>query len=110
MLLPLVLILALGCGPSDEDVARAAEESISRLASLAVANMSCSVTEAFGSGGPATGIMENYTGRMEGLTDSLQNDGRASNREKMQVIDDMNDLYRDWKAELEESGCAVPDS
>ena len=110
LLLSFVLLLALACGPSDEDVARAAEESISRLAALAVANMTCSVTQAFGSGGPATGIMEDFTSRMEGLTDSLQNDGEASNREKMRVIDDMNGLYRDWKEELEESGCEVPDS
>ena len=59
---------------------------------------------------PATGIMENFTGRMEGLTVALQNEGEASNREKMQVIDDMNDLYRDWEQELEDSGCEVPDS
>ena len=110
LLLSLFLLLALACGPSDEDVARAAEESISRLASLAVANMACSVTEAFGSGGSATGIMEDFTGRMEGLTDSLQNDGEASNRRKMQVIANMNDLYRDWEKELEETGCEIPDS
>ena len=110
LLFSLVLILTLACGPSDEDVARAAEESISRLASLAVANLTCSVAEAFGSGGPTANIMENFTGRMEGLTDSLQNNGEASNREKMQVIDEMNDLYRDWEEELEESGCEVPDT
>lgn len=109
MVLPLVLMFSLACGPSDEDVTRAAEESISRLASLAVANMSCSVAEAFGSGGPSAGIMENYTNRMEGLTDELQNDGQASNREKMRVIENMDALYRDWEKELEENGCDVAD-
>ena len=103
-------MLGLACGPSDEDVTRAAEESISKLTALAVANMSCSVAEAFGSGGPAAGIMETFTDRMEGLTDVLQNEGEANNREKMQVIDDMNALHRDWEQELEESGCEVPDS
>ena len=109
LLLSLLLVLTLACGPSDEDVARAAEESISRLASLAVTNLSCSVVEAFGGGGRATSIMETFTNRMEGLTDSLQNNGNASNREKMQVIDDMNNLYQDWKEQLEGSGCEVPD-
>ena len=106
----LVLMLSLACGPSDEDVARAAEKSISKLTALALANMSCSVAEAFGSRGPSAGIMETFTDRMEGLTDALQNEGEASNREKMQVIDDMNDLHRDWEQELEESSCEVPDS
>ena len=110
MFVPLLVIFGVACGPSDEDVAKAAEESISRLASLAVANMSCSITEALGSGGSAVGIMENFTNRMEGLTDALQNDGEASNKEKMQVIDDMDVLYRDWEEELEGSGCDVPDS
>ena len=109
MLLPLAMIFGLACGPSDEDVARAAEESISRLASLAVANMGCSVTEAFGGGGPATGIMEDFTNRMEGLTETLQSGGEVGNREKMQVIEDMDNLYRDWEKELEENGCNVPD-
>lgn len=104
----LVLALSLACGPSDLAVARAAEESISRLASLAVANMTCSVAEAFGSGGPATDIMERYTNRMEGLTDTLENDGEASNRKKTQVIDQMNDLYEDWERELGETGCEIP--
>jgi predicted trehalose synthase len=106
----LVLLLGLACEPSDEDVARAAEESISRLASLAVANMSCSVDEAFGSGGPSTGIMEKFTNRMEGLTDALQHDGEASNRDKMRVIEEMDALYQDWESELEEAGCEVLDS
>ena len=110
MLLPLAMIFGLACGPSDEDVARAAEQSISRLASLAVANMGCSVAEAFGGGGPATGIMEDFTNRMEGLTETLQSDGEVSNREKMQVIEDMDNLYRDWEKELEENGCNVPRS
>ena len=78
------------------------------LAALAVANMRCSVAEAFGSGGPETSIMETFTDRMEGLTDVLQNEGDANNREKMQVIDDMNALYRDWEQELEDNGCEVP--
>jgi len=51
--------------------------------------------------------MEDFTGRMEILTDSLQNDGDASNRDKMQVIDEMDMLYRDWEQELEENGCEV---
>lgn len=109
LVLPLLLFLSAACGPSDEDVARAAEESIARLATLAVANLGCSVTEAFGDGGPSTGIMETFTNRMEGLTDTLQRDGEASNREKMQAINDMDVLYRDWEEELRDSGCEVPD-
>ena len=109
MLLPLAMIFGLACGPSDEDVARAAEQSISRLASLAVTNMGCSVAEAFGGGGPATGIMKDFTNRMEGLTGTLQSGGEVGNREKMQVIEDMDNLYRDWEKELEENGCNVPD-
>ncbi len=105
--LPLALMFCLACGPSDEDVARAAEKSITRLASLAVANLGCSVNEAFSGGGPSSGLMEDYTGRMEDLTDTLQNDGEASNRDKMQVIEDMDVLYRDWEKELEEGGCKV---
>lgn len=109
LVLPLFLVVSAACGPSDEDVARAAEESISKLAALAVTNMSCSVAETLGSGGAAIGIMEDFTNRMEGLTDTLRNDGEASNREKMQVIEDMEALYGNWVAELEESGCDVPD-
>jgi len=105
--LPLSLMVCVACGPSDEDVARAAERSITRLASLAVTNLGCSVDEAFSGGGPSSGIMEDFTGRMEILTDSLQNDGDASNRDKMQVIDEMDMLYRDWEQELEENGCEV---
>ena len=107
LVLPLSLVFCVACGPSDEDVARAAERSITRLASLAVANLSCSVDEAFSGGGPASGIMEDFTGRMESLTDNLQNDGEASNRDKMQVIDEMDLLYRDWERELEDNGCDV---
>jgi len=51
--------------------------------------------------------MEDFTGRMESLTDNLQNDGEASNRDKMQVIDEMDLLYRDWERELEDNGCDV---
>ena len=109
LVLPLALVFCMACGPSDEDVARAAEKSITRLASLAVANLGCSVEEAFSGGGPASGIMEDFTGRMENLTDALQNDGEASNRDKMQVIDEMDLLYRDWEKELAESGCDVSD-
>ena len=109
LVLSLFLALSLACGPSDEDVARAAEESISRLAALAVTNLGCSVTEAFTGGGQATGIMEDFANRMERLTDALQNNGEASNREKMSVIDDMDILYRDWETRLEEIGCEVPE-
>ena len=80
------------------------------LTALAVANMSCSLAKSFSSGSSAAGIMETFTDRMEGLTDALRKEGEASNREKMQVIDDMNALYRDWEQELEDSGCEVPDS
>lgn len=107
LVLSLSLIFCVACGPTDEDVARVAEKSITRLASLAVANLGCSVDEAFSGGGPASGIMEKFTDRMENLTDTLQNDGEASNRDKMQVIEDMDMLYRDWEKELEDSGCEV---
>ena len=100
----------VACGPSDEEVVRAAEESIGKLSALALANLGCSFSEAFSGGGPAAGIMERFSDRMEGLTDSLQNDGKASNREKMHLITEMNDLYDDWEDELKESGCEIPAS
>ena len=104
------MFLSVGCQPSDEDVARAAEESISGLAQVAVANLKCSVEEFLGGGREATETMENFSTRMEKLTDSLENDTEASNREKMRVIDEINDLREDWEEELEEIGCAVTDS
>ena len=104
------MFLSVGCQPSDEDVARAAEESISGLAQVAVANLKCSVEEALGGGSKATETMESFSTRMEKLTDSLENDTEASNREKMRVIDEINDLREDWEEELEEIGCAVTDS
>ena len=46
---------------------------------------------------------------MEGLTETLQSGGEVGNREKMQAIEEMDNLYRDWEKELEENGCNVPD-
>ena len=106
----LLSLISVACGPSDEDVARAAEESIGKLAALAVANLGCSFNEALYGAGPAAGIMAKFSDLMEKLTDSLQNDGEASNREKMQLINQMNDLYEDWEEELAATGCEIPDS
>ena len=98
---------SLACGPSDEEVARAAEESISLLAQVAVDNLRCSVSEAFSGVTLATETMERYSTRMEGLTGSLEDNSNASNREKMQVINEMNDLREDWEKDLEDLGCEV---
>ena len=102
--------LGLGCQPSDEAVARAAEESISGLAQVAVANLKCSVAEALGGGSQATETMDHFSTRMQSLTDTLENETGASNREKMRVISEINDLRDDWEEELESIGCEVTDS
>ncbi len=107
LLLPVMVILSLGCGTSDEDVARAAERSISSLASLAVANLGCSVSGAFSGDDRASDIMERFTDRMDDLTAGLQPEGDASNREKMKLITEMDELYEQWKGELESAGCEV---
>lgn len=104
-----LLFLNIGCQPSDEDVARAAEESISNLGRVAVANLKCSVEEALQGGSQATQTMEDFSTRMEKLTDTLENDTTASNREKMRVINEINDLQGDWEERLEEIGCEVSD-
>ena len=104
-----LLFLNIGCQPSDDDVALAAEESISNLARVAVANLKCSVEEALQGGSQATQTMERYSTRMEELTDSLENDTTASNREKMRVINEINELQGDWEEKLEEIGCEVSD-
>lgn len=101
--------LSLACQPSDEDVARAAEQSISGLAQVAVANLKCSVEEALQGGDQATQTMEQFSTRMEKLTDSLENDKTASNREKMRVINEIDDLRQDWEDRLAEIGCEAPD-
>ena len=106
----LFLALGTGCGPSDEDVARAAEEAAGRLAAVLLANTGCSISEAFSGGGPATTTLQRYSDRMESETDLLSDEGDASNREKMKVIDDMNRLAEDWEADLEELGCEMPGS
>ncbi|MYC30174.1 MAG: hypothetical protein F4X65_08810 [Chloroflexi bacterium] len=103
------MFLNIGCQPSDEDVARAAEESISNLGRVAVSNLKCSVEEALQGGSQATQTMEDFSTRMEKLTDSLENDTTASNREKMRVINEINDLQGDWEERLEEIGCEVSD-
>ena len=94
-LLIFVLGLSVACGPSDEEVVQAAEESISGLSQVAVNNLRCSVAEALTEGNRATDTMERYSSMMEELTDSLESDGTASNREKMRLIDEMNDLRED---------------
>ncbi len=108
--LPALLTLSVACGPSDADVAQAAEESISNLASIAVANLGCSLTEAFSGGGNSLAVMELNSTRMEKLTESLELETDASNREKMKVIDEMNLLSQNWENELEAIGCPVSDS
>ena len=110
MVLATLLALNTGCGPSDEEVTRAAEESISSIAAIAVANLKCSVDEMFSGGDDASRIMEANAARMEDLTDSLQNNPEASNSDKMRAIDEMNDLYEDWGEDLEEIGCELPSS
>ena len=110
MVLATLLALSAGCGPSDEEVTRAAEESISGIAAIAVANLKCSVDEMFSGGNDASRIMEANAARMEDLTDSLQNNPDASNSDKMRAIDEMNDLYEDWGEDLEEIGCELPSS
>ena len=105
--LPILLTLNVACGPSDADVAQAAEESISNLASIAVANLECSLTEAFSGGGDSLAVMERNSTRMENLTGTLELETDASNREKIKVIDEMNNLSQDWEKELEEIGCSV---
>ena len=109
MFLPLVALMIVACGPSDEEVARAAEESISNLSRVAVANVGCSVSEVFSGGNRATEVMERYSTKMEGFTDSLDNNHDDSNREKMRVIGEMNELHQDWEVALEGIGCDVPD-
>ena len=106
----LFLTLSSGCGPSDEEVARAAEEATARLTDVLLANTSCSITEVFSGGGPATTTLEGYSDRMENETSLLSVDGSASNREKMQVIEDMARLAEDWESDLKEIGCEIPDS
>jgi len=108
IILAMLLALNVGCGPSDEEVTQAAEESIYRIAAIAVANLKCSVDEVFSGGSEATRVMETNSDRMEELTDSLQNNLDASNREKMRAIDEMDDLYDSWGADLEEIGCELP--
>ena len=102
--------MSVACGPSDADVAQAAEASISNLASIAVANLGCSLTEAFSGGGNSLAVMELNSTRMEKLTESLELETDASNREKMKVIDEMNLLSQNWETELEAIGCPVSDS
>ena len=106
----MLLTLSVACGPSDADVAQAAEESISNLASIAVANLGCSLTEAFSGGGNSLAVMELNSTRMEKLTESLELETDASNREKMKVIEEMNLLSRNWENELEAIGCPATDS
>ena len=110
LVLAVMLALNSGCGPSDEEVTREAEESISRIAAIAVANLKCSVDEVFSGGDNASRVMEANAARMEDLTDSLENNPDASNREKMQAIEEMNDLYKSWGDDLEEIGCELPSS
>ena len=105
-----LLVLNTGCGPSDEEVTRAAEESISSIAAIAVANLKCSVDEVFSGGGDASRVMEANAARMEDLTDSLQNNPDASNSDKMRAIDEMNDLYESWSDDLDRIGCELPGS
>ena len=108
-LVAMLMAFNVACGPSNEDVARAAEESISGIAAIAVANLKCSVEEMFSGGNAATEVMESNSDRMEELTDSLQNSPEASNREKMRAINAMNDLYDSWAEDLTEIGCELPD-
>ena len=105
-----LLVLNTGCGPSDEEVTRAAEESISSIAAIAVANLKCSVDEMFSGGGEASRVMEANASRMEDLTDSLQNNPDTSNRDKMRAIEEMDDLYETWSEDLDRIGCELPSS
>ena len=105
-----LLVLNAGCGPSDEDVTRAAEESISSIAAIAVANLKCSVDEMFSGGDEASRVMEANASRMEDLTDSLQNNPDTSNRDKMRAIEEMDDLYETWSEDLDRIGCELPGS
>ena len=102
-----LLLLTTACGPSDADVAQAAEETAARLAANALSNVSCSISEAFSGGGPATAVMERYTARIDRLTGELETGRDAGNREEMKVINEMNDLAKDWENALDEIGCAV---
>ena len=52
-------------------------------------------------------VMERNSTRMENLTGTLELETDASNREKIKVIDEMNNLSQDWEKELEEIGCSV---
>jgi len=110
MALAALLALNAGCGPSDEEVTRAAEESISNIAAIAVANLKCSVDEMFSGGDDASRVMEANAARMEDLTDSLQNEPDASNSDKMRAIAEMNDLYDSWRDDLDRIGCELPGS
>ncbi len=110
-----VLGLNPACGPSNEEVTRAAEESISRITLVAVSNLKCSVSESLSAGtvgaqAAATETMERFSDRLAELTDALENDRTASNREKMRVIGQMDELRVDWEEELGNIGCEIPES